>query len=689
MDSANSIIRTREVIAIFFLYFAVASAVNQPGFHSSMIYDSAALIERKADVFSKGLTEVLRIVPARPLFMASLYANYILAGMDPYVFRVFNAAILGAAGAALTLMILLILSLPGRSNAQMRGPALAVGIFLGLLFVVHPLQNFVVLYVWQREAILACFFYFSAMAAYLGVRSGRLSHTVSGLVLVGSLFFAGLLTKENAITLPLMLVLAELILFKQNWKEMAGRVLSIGAITLPPLLVYLFLTWGLHAADSRHPEGVLNRLLIHYSFSGLTFFQVVLTESRVAFSYLFSILAPFWPGPQLIEAQIVSTSMFNPPITVAACAAVIVLLAIAFKYRKQRPIEAFGIIFYFLALVPESLLIPQFLFFGYRPILAMAGVLMIFGQVLLSLLNAWESKRQVYRVSLVTGCLLVTILFASQTFHQARRWNSYNFWSGAYSRLPEFSEHVEQKPYWDVVVNFSGELLKLGKYPEAIEVVKKAIRPYPEMTPVMAVLGEAPAEHKSSDTITKELPKARLRLPSELLTSLGLALRQSGKLKEANSVYAISHNDLGMAFQQAGNMALALNHYRKALTLRPDFPEALCNLGNSLRETGDLAKSEENLRRALEFRPNYWQATESLGYTLLMSGRLADAIVNFRTVLALDSQNADVHNALGVALAGQGEIEQARTHFRAALEIDPGHPEAQQNLKALPVIPVQ
>lgn len=684
MNLENHVVRTREVIAIFFLYFAVALIINQPGFHSPMIYDSEALIEHKAALFANGLPEVLGIVPARPLFMTSLYANYKLAGMDPYFFRVFNAAILGAAGAALAMMLLLILRLQGQTDSQTGGRTRAVAAVLGLLFVVHPLQTFVVLYIWQREAILACFFYFSAIAAYLSVRSGRLPRTAPGLVLVGCLFLAGLLTKENLITLPLTLVLTELILFKRSRKGLAEKAIGIGAVTVPPLLIYLFLTWSLHAPDSRHAEGIVNRLLVHYSLGDLTFFQVVLTESRVLFSYLFSILAPFWGPPQLIEAQIISISPWNPPTTPAACAGVILLLYLAVRYRRERPVEAFGVMFYFLALMPEALLIPQYLFFGYRPILPMAGVLLIFGQALLALLRMWDKKWAVYRMSVVAACLLLTTLFALQTFRQAIRWNPVDFWRSEYSRLPSFSEQVEQKPYWDVVTNYSEGLLKRGKYLESIDVMKRHLALSPEMEPVMAALGEPPGKATSAPTTGTATRMAGPKVPTALLVNLGLALKQSGRIPEATIIYAILHNDLGMAFQQSGDVARAVEQYRLAIALRPEFPEALYNLGNSLRDVGDHAQSAENLGRALALRPNYAQAIQSLGYTLVMSGRLDEAIVNFEKVLTLDPRNAEVHNALGLVLAKRGEIEQARAHFRAALDIDPRNSDVRHNLESLP-----
>ena len=700
MDSDKSLIRLRELIAIFLLYFAVAFAIHQPGFHSAMIYDSAAWVNGKANVFAQGNPiEVIRTVPARPLFMMSLYANYVLAGMDPYFFRVCNAAILGAAGAALMLLTLLIFSLPGQANTQPRIHRLAIGGFLGLLFTVHPLQSFVVLYVWQREAILACFFYFSALATYLAIRSGRLSPPPQALVLVGVLFFAGLLTKENVATLPLTLIIAEVILFKENRKEFIQKACSIGAITLPPLIGYLYLTWILHGAQSEHPQGIVNRLLTYYGDSGLTLVQVVLTETRVVFSYLLTIVAPFWDNPQFMKAEIVSTSLWNPPITMAAFAGIIVMIYLAIRYREERPVEAFGIIFYLVALAPESLLIPHYLFFGYRPILSMAGILLILGRVIVPLVKWSETKpqRRAYRFSIVAVWLILVIAFGLQTFRQATRWNPLNFWSDAYLRLPALSEQVEKRPYWDILMNFSSELFGWGMYAKGTEVLKRATPLSRDAETVIAMLPDLPSETEklTESTLPRTDPtKNQFKLSPSLLINLGLALKRNGKIQDAIRIYgkaleidptsAIAHNHLGMALQEGGNASMAVEQYRRALALTPDFPEALYNLGNSLREIGDLAQSAASLRKAIELRPDYAQASESLGYTLLMSGKFADAGASLRRALAVNWRNANVHNALGIALAEQGKAEQAEVHFKMALSIDPGHKEAQYNLDMLP-----
>ena len=84
--------------------------------------------------------------------------------------------------------------------------------FLGILFTVHPLQSMVVLYAWQREAIMGCLFYYSALAAYVAVRSERIPLT-AGYGATAVLFLAGMLSKENVATLPVAVMLAEMTLF--------------------------------------------------------------------------------------------------------------------------------------------------------------------------------------------------------------------------------------------------------------------------------------------------------------------------------------------------------------------------------------------------------------------------------------------------------------------------------------------
>ncbi len=69
---------------IFLAFFAVAFGLQHKGFNSAMVYDGAALIYNNVDKFAeRDPVKIIQLVPVRPLFMLSLYYNYVLTGMEP------------------------------------------------------------------------------------------------------------------------------------------------------------------------------------------------------------------------------------------------------------------------------------------------------------------------------------------------------------------------------------------------------------------------------------------------------------------------------------------------------------------------------------------------------------------------------------------------------------------------------
>ena len=48
------------------------------------------------------------------------------------------------------------------------------------------------------------------------------------------------------------------------------------------------------------------------------------------------------------------------------------------------------------------------------------------------------------------------------------------------------------------------------------------------------------------------------------------------------------HNNLGVVFQELGELDAAVKSFEEALAIEPEFAEAHNNLGNVLRELGQL-----------------------------------------------------------------------------------------------------
>ncbi|MGA2255165.1 MAG: tetratricopeptide repeat protein [Thermoguttaceae bacterium] len=142
----------------------------------------------------------------------------------------------------------------------------------------------------------------------------------------------------------------------------------------------------------------------------------------------------------------------------------------------------------------------------------------------------------------------------------------------------------------------------------------------------------------------------------------------------------VAHCDLGNALVRRGQVVEAIEHYKRALEIKPNFAEAHCDLGNALVGRGQVDEAIGHYRRALEIRPDYFEAHNNLGLALAGRGQVDEAIILYRKALKIEPDYVEAHNNLGNALAGSGQVDEAIAHYRRALEIKPDFAEANYNL---------
>jgi tetratricopeptide (TPR) repeat protein len=172
--------------------------------------------------------------------------------------------------------------------------------------------------------------------------------------------------------------------------------------------------------------------------------------------------------------------------------------------------------------------------------------------------------------------------------------------------------------------------------------------------------------------------------------NLGIALASQGKVTEAMQHYeralqlkpdiADAHINLGIALAGQGKVTEAMQHYERALQLEPDYPKANNNLGIALASQGKLAEAMQHYVRALELKPYYAEAHDSLGIALASQGKVAEAVQHYERALELKPDYAEAHNNLGITLASQGKLAEAMQHYKRALELKPDYAEAHNNL---------
>jgi tetratricopeptide (TPR) repeat protein len=167
----------------------------------------------------------------------------------------------------------------------------------------------------------------------------------------------------------------------------------------------------------------------------------------------------------------------------------------------------------------------------------------------------------------------------------------------------------------------------------------------------------------------------------------------------------LAHNNLGAALAAQGRIDAAIEQYREALRIKPDYshargnlanavrgryeqavaqnpndPVAHYNLGNALADAGLAREAIEQYEVALRLRPGYTEAHKSLGGVLVQLGSLQDAIAHYEESVRSDPNDPTTRFNLGSTLARAGRLREAIEQYRQVVRLTPDDAEAWGNL---------
>ena len=177
--------------------------------------------------------------------------------------------------------------------------------------------------------------------------------------------------------------------------------------------------------------------------------------------------------------------------------------------------------------------------------------------------------------------------------------------------------------------------------------------------------------------------------PSVDAIEVGVSLQHAGHFAEAAAIYqqilAVEPNHpdalhlLGLIAYHEGNYGAAMELIMAALSHRTS-EIYFGNLGNALAALGRRAAAIESYRQAIAVKPDYLPALNNLGNMLRDDGQCAAAVECFETVIRLEPDYAEAHNNLANALVDLGELETAIDYYRRAIALRPTLLEARSNL---------
>jgi tetratricopeptide (TPR) repeat protein len=140
--------------------------------------------------------------------------------------------------------------------------------------------------------------------------------------------------------------------------------------------------------------------------------------------------------------------------------------------------------------------------------------------------------------------------------------------------------------------------------------------------------------------------------------------------------YAKAHNNLGALLASEGKLAEAVEHYEAALLTEPNTVATYNNLGLALNGLGKSAEAAEQYRRALQLKPDFVEARYNLGAALAALGRWGEAAQEYAEVVRQAPESSRVHYRYGLALAGAGKNNEAIVQLREAVRLKPDQVDA-------------
>jgi len=554
---------------------------------------------------------------------------------------------------------------------------------VAFLFLCHPIQTNVVMYIVQRIEALMAFFYLLSFYLFIEALhlSGKLKKTLCS---IGSFFtfMLAVWSKEVALTFPLM-AMVYYWTFAMNKGKISLRkgmliVLSTGGII--GLAAYALFTSGVHTS------------LPYWSGPHSGFLwgikENLYTQANVIIEYIKLLILPL-PSKLNIDHDFpLNNSIFQFP-TYLSLPTIFIVIALALHKAQRFPHLCFCILWWFIALIPSSSIWPIWdTMVEYRVYLPSFGFYLFLTLCIHQLLSHLAHNR--YGVSLnsiVVESILFTVLILSYiwgTCERASVWQEpLSFWMDAAQKSPHKVRPLN---------NLGEAYYKIGRLDDAISDYKKALAINPTYEKAHNNLGTAYTEKGMLDEAISEYMKA-IDLKSDYLKAyynLGVAYFRAGKLDEAiaeytralsiNADYAEAHNNLGITYIKKGEIDTAVHHYNQALSINPDYAEAYYNLGLAYAKGGQLDEAIAQYQKALSLQPNYLDAHINLGYAYNRKGELDKAISEYKQALHLNPNYAGAHYNLGIVYARKGRLDEAIEEYRNALSINPQNVEVHTNL---------
>lgn len=397
----------------------------------------------------------------RPISNLSIAINWYLSQTNVTGYHIVNLVIHILTAFFLYLSIITLFKSPNLSR-RYRGDEHFIAVLAACLWAVNPIQTQAVTYIVQRMAAMAAMFYILGIYFYI---KARLCESSTKQIL----FFSGVLisfllavgSKENAIMLPVSLLLLEVVFFRDmSDPSIRKKILLWGSgLILAVLVCGIFLFLG---------GGLFENIFSGYENRTFTFSERILTQPRIVVFYLSQIFYPIADRLSLDHDIAVSTGFFSPWTTVPAIVMVILMVAIAIWLIMKQPLISFAILFFFLNHIIESSVIALELVFEHRNYLPSLFLFLPLAAGIKWVINHYSMQKKVMHWVFIGFTTLLIVMLGLGTYARNMVWTDQKMlWEDVIQKSPG-----RARGYQNLATTY---YMDIKAYDQAIALFQKAM----------------------------------------------------------------------------------------------------------------------------------------------------------------------------------------------------------------------
>ena len=564
----------------------------------------------------------------RPLACLTFGLNWYVGQGRVTGYHVVNVLIHILSSCLLYLTVLALLNTPFQQGRYPYNDKFWIAFLSAILWAVNPIQTQAVTYIVQRMTALAAFFCLFCIYLFL---KARMSRTIRNSVIFYFVcllsFIAGMASKENAAMLPFILIVIEVVFFRDLMNPRIWKVVCWSAmlIAITGVATAIFLEF--------FPDSV--SYLGGYKIRPFSYAERMLTEPRILILYLSLI---FYPTPDRLAFMHdipISTSLMHPWTTLPATGIIIALIMGGFYLLRKRPFIGFAVIFFFMNHVIESTIIPLELVYEHRNYLPSMFLFVPIAAGFMTLLNYYRNKQKIIFGSLCFFIIVLILSLGSGTYIRNMVWaNEKVFWEDAMAKAPGLARPPHNLA-WDYYE-------KNGEYEKALLLYKKALElesPFILNSKVPSLINIANIYHKKGDykkavaygkealSIEPESKKARYNLALSLIKEerYAEALENIDILLKDGPDYFDYANLKGVILIHLGKYEDALQFLNSGLHKYPGNTNGLYYSAIAFRALGKFGMADQQFLQTARKAPGNIAVVLALIENSLKAGKFSTA----------------------------------------------------------------